>query len=182
MICPDCQSKLEEVDYRGMRIHDCPQCRGRWLARDELIKAKDMTDDDLRWLDFDPFGKEAERYHVSPERKSCPQCAVDMDALTYAESGVVIDRCLNCQGVWVHHGEFEKIIQYLENLISSKSGGEYARDSLAQFIQIAMGKEDVVSEIKDFLVVLKLSELRWGIEHPHIADTIKRIHEYLPFL
>ena len=182
MTCPDCRSGLEQVDFRGIKIQECSQCQGRWFDRDELTKAKDMTDDDLRWLDFDPFGQDASKFYVPPERKKCPRCDQNMDSLSYEESKVVIDRCLQCHGIWVHHGEFEKIIQYLENLVSSKSGAEYVRDTFAQFLQIAMGKENVSSEIQDFLVVLKLSELRWGVEHSRVAEAIKRIYEYLPFL
>ncbi|HQP12833.1 MAG TPA: zf-TFIIB domain-containing protein [Candidatus Omnitrophota bacterium] len=182
MICPDCDQVLMPVDFRGIKIQECAHCQGRWFDRDELTKAKNMTDDDLRWLDFDPFGQDADQFHAPPERKQCPRCQKAMDALMYEGAGVVIDRCLDCRGIWVHHGEFEKIIQYLEDLVTSKSGAEYVRDTFAQFLQIAWGKEKLSLEIRDFLVVLKLSERRWGAEHPRVADAIKRIYEYLPFL
>ncbi|HPN55773.1 MAG TPA: zf-TFIIB domain-containing protein [Candidatus Omnitrophota bacterium] len=182
MTCPDCGRDLQPVDFRGIEIKECAQCQGRWFDRDELIKAKNRTDDDLRWLDFDPFGQDADQFHVPPERKKCPRCRKDMDALLYEGSGVVIDRCLDCHGIWVHHGEFEKIIQYLENLVTGKSGAEYVRDTFTQFLQIALGREKLSFEIRDFLVVLKLSEQRWGAEHPRVAEAIKRIYEYLPFL
>ena len=37
--------------------------------RGELRLAKDKQDDDIRWLDFDPFGKDAESLSVESEGK-----------------------------------------------------------------------------------------------------------------
>jgi len=182
MHCPDCLNNLNEADFRGIKIQECGICRGRWFARQELSKAKDHVDQDLRWLDFDPFAKDAAKFAVPPEQKQCPHCERKMDSLTYERSGVVINRCLECQGVWVHHDEFEKIIQYLEHLLVSRPSQQYLVDSMRQFLELATGKEDFVSELKDFLVVLKLSELRVGVEHPNVASAIKKIYEYLPFI
>lgn len=184
MNCPDCLNQLEKKDFRatGIAIHECVGCHGRWFDRQELFKAKDNTDDDLCWLDFDPFDRQADKFVRPSEKKTCPRCQKIMDSLAYAESGVVINRCQQCQGVWVHHGEFEKIIRYLEEVVVTKPSPEYFRDSLKQFLEIASGKEDFASELKDFLVVMKLSELRIGAEHPRVAEAIKKIYEYLPFI
>lgn len=182
MNCPDCLNQLTEVEFRQIKIQECVSCQGRWFDRKELSKAKDNTDDDLRWLDFDPFDKTADKFAVPPEGKVCPCCHSAMDSLTYVGSGVVIDRCKKCEGIWVHHGEFEKIIHYLEEVVATKSSPEYLRDTLKQFLEIAQGKEDFAEELKDFLVVLKLSEKRIGAEHPHIGEAIKKILEYLPFV
>ena len=182
MTCPDCAAQIDKVEFRGLAIHECPQCQGRWFGRAGLRLAKDHTDEDLRWLDFDPFDRSNQNFQVDSEHKHCPQCQLEMDALSYAGSGVVIDRCTACQGVWVHHGEFEKIIEFLEQTVTSKTGPEYIRDSLRQLLELFAGKEDVAEELRDFLVVMKLSEVRLGVEHPRISETIKKIYEYLPFL
>ena len=182
MRCPECNEDMTSVGFRGVKINECPSCHGRWFDREGLRQVKDMTDEDLRWLDFDPFGKEADPQPEDAVRPRCPVCKEHMDALRYAESNVEIQRCLHCHGVWLHQGEFEKIIAYLKQVVTSKTAAEYVQDSFKQLMEVATGKEDVADELKDFLVVVKLSEVRAGVEHPKVAEAIKTIYEYLPFL
>lgn len=183
MKCPNCPSELEQIDFRDIKMDECPGCQGRWFDRSELCKAKDNTDDDLRWLDFDPFDPKSSQFHIiSKEGKSCPKCSQTMSALTYANSGVIIEKCEQCEGIWLHEGEFKKIIAYLETLVTSASVSEYVIDSLKQFLEIVTGPEDRISEVKDFLVVLKLLKLRASVEHSKIAATTNKIYQYLPFL
>ncbi len=180
MKCSDCQSELKQIDYRGIKINECENCKGRWFNKEELRKAKDKTDDDLRWLDFDPFGEEG-KSKVAKRGKKCPECSEEMDTLTYNDSKVKIDKCPKCEGVWLDHGEFEKIIKYLEKIIITESSSEYAKDVLKQFLEIATGSESKASEVKDFLVVLKLLEQRTAAENPKIANLLNKIYQYSPF-
>jgi Zn-finger nucleic acid-binding protein len=181
MKCPDCQSSLQETDYRGIRIDECPECRGRWFARDELREAKDRTDDDLRWLDFDPFLDEATPYEVRSEGRQCPTCARAMGSMTYETSGVVIDKCAGCHGIWLNHGEFEKIVEHLEQIVSSETASEFIRTAGKQASQIVTGPEGPISEIRDFLAVLRLLELRLAVEHPRIANAVQAVYGLSPF-
>ena len=183
MNCSNCQNELDQIDFRGIVINECSQCHGRWFDREELQKAKDNTDEDLRWLDFDPFEKKEKHFNVTPDEGGiCPKCSEGMISLAYASSGVVIEKCEQCRGVWLHDGEFRKIIAYLENLLTTRSASEYAVDSFKQFLEIMTGAEDRASEAKDFLVVLKLLKLRAAIEHSKIAELTNKIYQYLPFL
>ena len=180
MLCPEDGSELQTTDYKGVPIDVCPRCHGRWFDRDELRKAKDRTDDDLRWLDFDPFGKEADRFTIPSEGKRCPRDAAEMNALTYEQSGVVIDRCPRCQGIWLNHDEFEKIVHYLERLLLTKPAAELRTDTLKQLVEVVAGPEGVVSEVRDFFAVLKMLQLRLSIERPEIAEAAVKIYRYSP--
>ncbi len=183
MECPNCQSTLEQIDFRGIVVNECPHCQGRWFDREELQKAKNNTDEDLCWLDFDPFIKKKRHFNIIPEDGgACPKCAQTMISLAYANSGVQIKKCEQCRGIWLQDGEFKKIIGYLENIVTTHSASEYVADSFKQFLEIITGPEDRVSEVKDFLVVLKLLKLRAAIEHSKIAETTNKIYQYLPFL
>lgn len=119
MKCPNHNAALGQINYRGILIDECPTCKGRWGDRDELRKAKDSTDDDLRWLDFDPFGTEAGRFEVPSKGLLCPKCSTKMVSLTYETSKVTIDKCLQCHGIWLDHGEFEAIITQAPNLAAA---------------------------------------------------------------
>jgi hypothetical protein len=37
----------------------------------------------------------------------CPKCGSDLSEVTFR--GIKIDRCLNCDGVWLDEGELEKL-------------------------------------------------------------------------
>ncbi len=182
MKCPDCFNELKEIDFRGIKINECVNCAGRWFDREELKRAKDNTDEDLRWLDFNPFDQDAEQFCIPSEGKDCPGCSSKMKSLAYEKSEVVVNKCQSCQGVWLHHGEFKKIINYLNELVVSIPSSEYAKNSLKQFIEIATKADKASTQMKDFLVVLKLLKLRISAEHPTLSTAIDKIFEYLPFL
>ena len=181
MQCPDCQNNLQPVNCKGIMIDECVRCKGKWFDRDELRRAKDKTDEDLRWLDFDPFGKDAEQLSVASEGGICPKCSSKTSSLRYMDSKVVIDKCLNCKGVWLSPGEFAKVIRYLENKVNTETAKGYTRDTFKQFIEIFTGSEGVISEVKDFLAVLYLLELRIVVEHPGLAKASQKIYQSTPF-
>ena len=180
MKCPDCSSTLQETDFHGVGIDECPKCRGRWFDRDQLRVAKDRTDDNLRWLDFDLFGEEARPLEVKPSGRRCPKCMVVMTSLEYAPSQVIVDRCDQCQGVWLNHDEFERIVNHLEEVASRKTVSEYAGEASKQFVEIITGPEGTMSEVRDFLAVLHLLKLRIAVEHPRIAEATSRIYAASP--
>lgn len=180
MLCPEDGSELQTTDYKGVPIDECPRCHGRWFDRDELRKAKDRTDDDLRWLDFDPFGNEADRFTMPSKGKRCPRDSTQMNTLSYERSGVVIDRCPNCQGIWLSHGAFENIVRHLGRLLSTKQAAELRTDTLSQLVEVVAGPEGVISEVRDFFAVLKMLRLRLAVEHREIAEAADRIYQLSP--
>lgn len=180
MECPDCRATLGQIDFRGIAILECPRCKGRWFPRDALNAAKNRTDEDLRWLDFDPFGKEADKFRVSSKEKRCPEDLGKMESLTYETSGIVIEKCPRCRGIWLQHGEFEKIVKYLETEADTESASNYAKDAFREFLKIGTGEKSKRAEIRDFLVVMKLLEERIAAEHPTLAAAAEKIYEYWP--
>lgn len=180
MNCPYCTSALSQIDLKGVKIDECGNCKGKWFERDELRKAKDSTDNDLRWLDFDLFDEKEHKYSASPSKRKCPQCSLSMTSLTYMDSKVVIDKCNICHGVWLDNKEFEKIIKYLENIVVSQSASEYLKDATKEFEEIFTGPENRISEIKDFLAVMKLYQLRLSVENPWTIKLSEAIDKYWP--
>ena len=180
MKCPYCQNNLKQLDYKGVKIDECGNCNGKWFDKDELRKAKDSTDDDLRWLDFDLFDEKEHKYNASPSKGKCPQCFSSMISLTYMDSKVVIDKCNKCQGVCLDNKEFEKIIKYLENIVVSEPASEYVKDVAKEFEEIFKGPENRISEIKDFLAIMKLYQLRLSVENPWTIKLSQSIDRYWP--
>lgn len=181
MNCPDCDAPLRQTDYHGINIDECPRCLGRWFDRDEPLRAKDRTDQYLRWLDFDPFAGDASAPAVSGFARLCPRCSLKMGVIAYKTSGVLIDKCSSCHGIWLDQGEFEKIIKHLKKETSSETAAQYRKDVERQFEQIFTGPEGPISELRDFFAVLNLLEMRLAVEHTKLAAAVEDLYLASPF-
>ena len=56
----------------------------------------------------------------------CPKCGADLNEVTFR--GIKIDRCLNCDGVWLDEGELETL------------AGAAADSTISDIIKIITGK------------------------------------------
>ena len=46
--------------------------------------------------------------HATPMALRCPKCAADM--VTYERSGIVLDQCRECRGIFLDRGELERVV------------------------------------------------------------------------
>lgn len=120
MRCPNCGSSLSTVDYEGIIIESCGSCRGQWLDADELgkivrIRERVFSDEERRAIERS--GRIPGIPVEEIERDiTCPQCGVGTRPINYAvDTGIIIDRCGRCQGIWVDAGELEKIQALVES-------------------------------------------------------------------
>jgi len=51
---------------------------------------------------------------TTPISLRCPKCAIDM--VTYERSGIILEQCRECRGIFLDRGE-------LERLVDAESGG-----------------------------------------------------------
>lgn len=171
--CPNCGHGLEAADLNHITVHDCPGCGGIWFARDELRRAKDNAEHgDLRWIDFDLF---AAAENARPGTRACPTCGEALHVIVYPHSKVRVDVCAADHGVWLDRDEFDKIIRALDELVDRMSVAEYERAALHELAQVVHGPESHWSELRDFLAVFHLLELRLGIEHPQTAAVVDNL-------
>jgi uncharacterized protein len=181
MKCPDCNSLLKPLDCKGVVIQECIGCSGKWFERDELQKVEAKEDDTVRWIDFEPFGKDTEKLSVVSQETTCPKCSKKMQSLKYMKSNVVIDKCPTCKGVWLEAGELAKIVNYLKDLVDAEPVEALAKDTFKEFIKIFTGHKNIVSEIKEFFAVCYLLELRIAVDHPQLAEASQMIFKVTPF-
>jgi Zn-finger nucleic acid-binding protein len=126
MKCPRCAQAFKEIRYEGVRVETCPGCRGEWLDAGELRVLIDSWEtkfsaDELSALrsidkaDFtiDPDGHEP----------VCPKCpGARLERFNYAStSGVALDKCPSCSGLWFDDKELERV-QILAEEWSKKLG------------------------------------------------------------
>jgi Zn-finger nucleic acid-binding protein len=163
MKCLKCNTALKTSHIGDVEIDECGKCSSIWFDEDELRKAKDQTDPDLNWMDFEIW-KHGDKFQIGEESLECPKCNEKMVAVKYGKTGVEVDYCRQCKGTWLDGDEFEKIIDELKKELLSKSSPEYLKATLQQAKEIITGPEGFISEWKDFLTVLRFFKTRYHVE------------------
>ena len=180
-LCPNDHIELQRVKLKGVNIDECSKCQGMWLDKDELKIVKNRTDENIRWINFEIFQEQKNKFEKNQTFKKCPKDHTVMNLLQYGKSKTAIEKCPHCQGVWLEKGEFEKMIRYLEKKIYPETASQYSVDALKKLLEIPQEPSHIVSEIQDFLVIIKLFEERLVVEHPWIIKVYEKMYEYLPF-
>src|SRR5947209_5669277 len=111
--CPRCRTALRPATYEGANVETCPDCRGEWLGPDDLkhiVDTRELTWDPeaLRTVqEAPPFRRTA---GPDGERLACPACGEAMESFNYAgDSGIFLDKCRQCGGIWLDGGELEQV-------------------------------------------------------------------------
>ena len=180
MNCPNCSKAMHPHRIKDVDLDECKDCKGVWFDQDELRRAKDQTDSDLNWMDFELW-KYEDRYQISPKPIKCPKCSVGLASVQYGNTGVEVDCCAKCQGVWLEENEFGKIIDALTDELATKSLSDYFKASLEEGKEIVAGPESFFSEWKDFTTILRMFQYRFFIENPKLQDTMINIQRTNPF-
>ena len=111
--CPRCKTGLVAVDYEGVAVDACARCGGEWLDAGELKQIVDAREREWAAQDLEAMKKATIKgvplYQVR-EKLPCPVCGQAMETFNYGgDSGIVLDRCRACGGVWLDGGELEKV-------------------------------------------------------------------------
>ena len=169
--CPKCKDKLISKKIAHTEVDECHKCKGVWFDKDELRHAKDETDSDLNWMDFEIW-KYEDQFKSPPCILPCPVCNDPMVSIEYGESKVLIDYCPACKGTWLDRNEFKKIIDALENELLTKSFSDYIKEAIKEGVEIVSGHESFTSEWKDFTNILRFMQYRLFVEKPTLLNTI----------
>ena len=171
MRCPICKVQLKNVILHNVEVNYCPQCLGLWFEENELRWAKDGKDKDLRWLDIDLWKNEKE-FKISRGIRLCPSCRVPLYEVYYGDSGIIVDVCNLCHGIWLDRAEFKKIIDYLRQKADYEVLNNYTKNLFQQLAEVFSGPESLREEILDFLAILKLLNYKFTAQHLAISKII----------
>jgi Zn-finger nucleic acid-binding protein len=180
MNCPVDGSALQENRIGHVAVHECPQCNGMWFDEGELEKARDEANPNLSWMDFNLW-KSPQKYQVSVHHLTCPRDQRAMAMVVDEHSGIGVDICLECHGIWLESGEFQRILDALENEMASMPEGEYLRDSLREAGELLRSPGQFVSQWQHFTTVLRLMEFRVLSRNPRLRDTLMVLAATTPF-
>ena len=87
----------------------------------------------------------------------------------------MIDGCMQCRGILLDKGEFDKIVEHLQEQISKKSIGEYLGAIGEEALEVFTGKEGFREGAGDLLMVTKLLFYRIGAQFPAIINIVKNL-------
>jgi len=114
MLCPRCQSDLRETIYEGVIVDTCDKCEGEWLDKDEILlinKVREVMFSEQERAEVKGAHGVVTTELKQPEKPLiCPRCNVPLKVLNYAYStGIIVDRCIKCDGLWLDKDELENI-------------------------------------------------------------------------
>jgi uncharacterized protein len=115
MKCPRCRTELRTIQYEGAQIETCPGCGGEWLDDGELkhiVHTVEETFPQEMKDSLDAINVSIFTIDESVENQlTCPQCPeVQMNRFNYAcSSGIALDKCPQCKGIWLDKDEIEKV-------------------------------------------------------------------------
>ncbi len=111
-LCPACDQQLACGGGDDWDLGTCGDCGGVWLPY--------LTMHQLGHCPPETWQLLAQRLHTTPptakprDLRCCPACRLRLDRHPYCYgSSVRIDRCTACRGVWLDHGELDRVSHYL---------------------------------------------------------------------
>ena len=171
MLCPRCKKPFSSAIFYNVEVNYCPICLGLWFEEEELRWAKDKKDKNLRWLDIDLW-RDKEKFKISYGIRLCPSCRMPLYEVYYGDSGIIVDICNICHGIWLDRTEFRKIMNYLKEKADSEILNKYAKNLFLETVEIFAGPETLREEILDFLTILKLLNYKFAVQHPVLFKII----------
>ena len=115
MDCIKCTQAMSKAKMQGVLVDKCNICGGIWLDGGELemIKYNDSKDDDALLKEARSEVLEEKMRLVTTEGL-CPKCQKQR-INTYVRSGVEVDQCPACKGIFFDYGELDEIISSEKN-------------------------------------------------------------------
>ncbi|MBM3497642.1 MAG: hypothetical protein FJX74_03120 [Armatimonadetes bacterium] len=112
--CPRCSVPLRTAKSAAMALDMCTRCGGAFFDHGELPRL--ARDEPQAFRKLEALVEEVATEDGRGEGPAlvCPGCAAPMERYQYAYcSGILLDRCRACSGIWVDGGELGRIDEHL---------------------------------------------------------------------
>ncbi len=108
LTCPNDSTALVSVQIENVTLDQCPTCGGYWLQRGELETLGERHDAHL-----DPIT--VGRVGTIDSKRKCPLDGTQLVQHEFVEhTGIKIDQCPTCQGIWLEKFELSNLLRYLD--------------------------------------------------------------------
>jgi len=119
MDCPLCHRPMREAEYEGVLIQLCDRCGGEFVGSRELAHIVQTRERRFPDVNQEILAQIKPQFGVPAAEKermlACPQCGEQMQVVNYCgDSGIYVDRCGRCGGVWLDHEELENVQVLME--------------------------------------------------------------------
>ena len=102
-----------DIEYHQIELDYCTKCRGVWFDADELELLLDRAGLQYHDLSMSDLLSLPETETLEKGRK-CPICSLKMKKTTIGqEPGVLIDACLQGDGLWFDGGEVNQLVKQI---------------------------------------------------------------------
>ncbi|HVC00102.1 MAG TPA: zf-TFIIB domain-containing protein [Candidatus Dormibacteraeota bacterium] len=180
-LCPSCGNALALYELHSMKFEGCPKCKGIWLAKDELRTLKNtVVGASLRWLndEIDTI----EKASVISTQRLCVRCkTVNMVAVIFGKTKILIDWCPKCHGQWLDHGEFQAIVGYLKEEMSTMRPKQIEQEAARDLVHALKGdQEGRAAELLDAQSALAAMINAEIFQHPGLFNLCMRAAHMAP--
>ncbi len=108
MNCPVCRIPMQQINISGVVIDECDTCHGLWFDSHELTRLDEISEGEGE--DLERILSYQRANDARNEQLSCPRCTIKMQKRNYFyRSGINIDECYGCGGIWLDAGELGAI-------------------------------------------------------------------------
>ena len=177
--CPADGAALDRYAFSRIEFEGCPTCHGMWLDKDELRKLKNkINDGELHWLNREV--NDIEKTTVISSSRPCPKCpSSKLRSVMFGQSGVVIDWCPDCQGIWLDRSEYDSISEYLRSEATSATAKEIREELAHDLKKIVTGEdpESRLAEAGDIAAALEALANTYIFDHPELYWLVTRVAE-----
>jgi Zn-finger nucleic acid-binding protein len=105
---PASDATLTPINFEGMTVYRDAETGGHWLPRGQMqVLAEEQLDHEL------PPLLEIDETTMHHSGRFCPEDGLEMVEYEFADSGIKVEQCLSCQGVWLDAGELKKLMAYV---------------------------------------------------------------------
>jgi uncharacterized protein len=168
--CPADGATLDLYTLAHIKFEGCPKCHGMWLDEDELRKLKNTVNNgQLHWLNREVDN--IEKTSAIMSSRSCPKCSSNkLRSVIFGHSGVVIDWCPTCHGIWLDRSEFDSIVEYLRDEATEATPKEIAHE-IGEDLKKAVtgeGPESRLAELGDAAAAIEAWANAHIFEHPSL--------------
>jgi len=112
MICPKCETDMETIEFEGVEVDRCKNCKGIWFdAGEERLM---LGADAVNAIDTGDASVGREKNKISNYR--CPRCDGGMlRRVDPKQSQIRYEECTSCRGTFFDAGEFTDLLKDTKN-------------------------------------------------------------------
>ena len=122
VLCPNCDSILSRRRFGTVTLDICGDCTGVWLDAGELSTLTQFRPNELAQLQeaAGKYSGGSVQWKLNPT-PLCPRCCVGMvqPQQVYA-SGVQLEQCEQCNGLWVDAGQLASLSRHYVNTLTRR--------------------------------------------------------------